>query len=57
MTQIWILGSSIPYWAGQFARSTLGKDLELPAEVLWHARRGMQWHQLDLEIMKLLKHS
>lgn len=31
-------------------------NLELPAEVLWHARKGMQWHQLDPKIMKLLEH-
>jgi hypothetical protein len=54
--QIWILGSSIPFWAGQqAATSSGGKNLNLPAKVQWFGHRVMQWHQLDPAIMDLLK--
>jgi hypothetical protein len=53
---IWILGSSIPFWASQSASFRPGgRNLNLPARIKWHGKRGMQWHQLDPLVMSLLQ--
>ena len=49
------MGSSIPYWAGEYASQHGGRNLGLPATVQWHAKRGMKWHDLDPCILHLLK--
>lgn len=48
--------SSVPYWAGQTARpSSEGDNLNLPATILWRAKRGMHWNQLDPEILQFIQ--
>ncbi|CAC5395288.1 unnamed protein product [Mytilus coruscus] len=50
-TTVWILGSSIPYWAGVTAASRPGdKNLNLKrigVEVQWITKSGMKWKDLD----------
>lgn len=49
------MGSSIPYWAGEYASQHGGRNLGLQATVQWRARRGMKWHDLDPFVLHLLK--
>ena len=45
---VWVVGSSIPYWAKQHSLSRPGgKNLGLTAQISWKARRGMEWSHFD----------
>lgn len=55
-TDIWILGDSIPFWAGQRAKDTGKANLDMPNEstIAWWGIRGMSWahlaHSIQLDI-------
>lgn len=55
---IWILGSSIPFWAGHHAATQRpgGSNLNLPVLINWLGRRGMHWDQLDSVVSEHLLH-
>ena len=41
---VWVLGDSIPYWAGERAKETNKPNLKLPdATVAWWGVRGLRW--------------
>jgi hypothetical protein len=41
---VWVLGDSIPYWAGIRAKATGKTNLHLPGKVIaWWAVRGLRW--------------
>ena len=47
----WILGDSIPYWAGVRAKETGRPNLRLPGKTIaWWAVRGLRWHSLRSKI-------
>ena len=42
--EVWILGDSIPYWAGVRAKSTDKPNLKIPGKTIaWWAIRGLCW--------------
>lgn len=45
MPDIWVLGDSIPYWAGKRAADTGKINLGLPDQtrIGWWGKRGLQW--------------
>ncbi|XP_045202245.2 uncharacterized protein LOC123555718 [Mercenaria mercenaria] len=46
-SDVWILGDSIPYWAGVRARTTGKPNLRLPGKTIaWRAVRGLRWQTL-----------
>lgn len=57
---VWIIGSSIPYWAGEAAsRRPGGRNLgleRLNAEIVWITKRGMKWAEFDAMFESELRH-
>ncbi len=53
-TEIWMVGSSLVYWAQRRAttKQAIGTDLGLGFRVLWKGQRGMKWDSL----VPLLRH-
>ncbi|XP_060590038.1 uncharacterized protein LOC132745207 isoform X2 [Ruditapes philippinarum] len=48
---IWVIGDSIPYWAGNHAIQTGKKNLRLPGQTIaWLGVRGLRWSTLRREI-------
>ncbi|XP_060583688.1 uncharacterized protein LOC132739884 isoform X2 [Ruditapes philippinarum] len=41
---VWILGDSIPYWAGNYAKNAAKENLGLKdVSIAWWAERGLRW--------------
>ena len=54
---MWFVGSSIPYWAGEYAFNRPGgRNLGLHTSVHWMATHGLKWKQLDPVIMASRRH-
>lgn len=47
LVDIWILGDSIPYWAGNHARQQCRPNLKLKKTVAWWCGRGCGWEDFD----------
>ncbi|WAR11518.1 hypothetical protein MAR_025698 [Mya arenaria] len=45
-SDIWIVGDSIPYWGGVWARDTGKVNLRTSCELGWYGVRGLGWHGL-----------
>lgn len=53
---MWVLGDSIPYWAGVRAKDTGKANLHLPGKVVaWWAVRGLSWssfrHNVETQVL------
>ncbi|XP_053380254.1 uncharacterized protein LOC128548800 [Mercenaria mercenaria] len=53
---IWVLGDSIPYWAGERAKQTGKEHLSLPnTTIAWWAVRGLGWstfrHSIETQVL------
>lgn len=54
-SDIWCMGDSIMYWAGEYAQSRDRTHLGLLHEIEWSAKRGMSWedfrHHIQLKVV------
>ncbi|XP_055998014.1 uncharacterized protein LOC125647435 [Ostrea edulis] len=54
--RIWIIGSSLIYWAQKYAQQRINNNLGLTSHrIIWHGIRRMVWFQLYPTIQKKLK--
>jgi lysophospholipase L1-like esterase len=40
---VWVLGDSIPFWAGKRAQDTGKENLRLRCNIAWWGERGLRW--------------
>ncbi|XP_061188009.1 uncharacterized protein LOC133196083, partial [Saccostrea echinata] len=55
---IWIIGSSLIYWAQKYAQQRANSNLGFESyRIIWHGIRGMVWSQFYPTIQKKLKNN